>query len=137
MIGVKRSARDAVFARRDLRISDLVDFGVAQRPNVLVMLRQERPEDLAGRRELRGRELLVAERENVEFREVGVELPLHVLVERAGQIEAADLRARFVACQRRNLVMSHPVLHGGQKQLAQLGHHPQRRSPRATRSTLA
>src|SRR4051794_35204842 len=51
VVGVKRSARDSVLARRDLGLSDFVDVGMAY-PHFLVMMLHERAEDLARGREL-------------------------------------------------------------------------------------
>ena len=84
MIGVKRRARDAVFARRDLGLLHFIHVGMADAHFPVVML-HERSEDLAGRRELRRRELLAAEGEHVVFREVRVDFLLHLVAHRAGR----------------------------------------------------
>ena len=104
MIGVKRFARDPVFAGADFFVANLEYFGMAGRADVLVVLRHDGSEDFACLREIRRGHFLVAKHQHMILGEGRVERLARRVVDRRGQVEPDNLRAGLVAGQRVELV---------------------------------
>ena len=66
--------RDLIFAGGDFSIADFKYFGMAGGADILVMLRQQRPEDIPCGSELGRAHCLITKHKHMVFREVIVDL---------------------------------------------------------------
>jgi hypothetical protein len=101
VIGVKRLARDVVLARRDFLVPDPEDGGATR----FTVMRHDVAEYPARLQELIRRELLIAYRQDVVAREIGVQARAYFIGHRLREVQAAHLGARAVAGERLQFIV--------------------------------